>query len=307
MNISNRHTVSGRTTKMPYPPVPSGLYFLRLLLVLVMPLVTPPVLALADAVAKLPAKAEINSSIKFSQSVTSGAQLQLDVKQALLPDIIKEIAAKTKVEIHYSVLPEIPVTATCVAGKVQQLMECLVGKQIGVVSHKPEGGTQEQIWLIGSSMSVCSSASAVVPEADTAAYEPPQPPDKKQSNTLLGRLKNAKTSAERVEALGQMTMGADIKDPKVRKALNDALADGDPNIRSQALSAYTQLDKDNAVDAIGRALNDEDRVVRMAAIDTAADNLDLLEQAVNDRDASVGNYAAAKLAQLKRNLGRQGL
>jgi hypothetical protein len=275
----------------------------RIVLALLWPLLPTSVSAATATPASV---AAAQTTIQISQGKTPGAQWQLNVKQALLADIIKEVAAKTKVDIHYSVLPEIPVTATCVADKVQQLLECLVGKQIGVVSQKPEGSPQEQVWLLGSSMGGCPAATAAAAE-ETVSNEPPPPLDKKQSNALLGRLKKAKTAAERAEALGHLAMGADIKDPKVRKELDDALADSDPNIRSQALTTVSQLDKDNAAEAIGRALNDDDRAVRMAAIDTAADNQDLLEQAVNDRDESVGSYAAAKLAQLKRNLARQGL
>jgi hypothetical protein len=39
------------------------------------------------------------------------------------------------------------------------------------------------------------------------------------------------------------------------------------------------LDKDNATEIIGRSLHDSDSSVRMAAIESAADNRELLEQA----------------------------
>jgi hypothetical protein len=84
------------------------------------------------------------------------------------------------------------------------------------------------------------------------------------------------------------------------------MEDKNPVIRSQALSSMAALDKDNATIIIGRSLRDKDSSVRMAAIQSAADNQELLEQAVTDEDKSVSSYASDKLGALLRNRERFG-
>lgn len=249
------------------------------------------------------------ASIQFSQGKTPGAGLQLEVKQATLADIVKEIAAQTKIEIHYSVLPEAPVTATCVAGKVQALLECLVGKQIGVVTQKPEGASQEQVWLIGSSMNGCPAATAKAPEAP-APLAPPTPEqqaeaDQAQQEHTQAMLKQAKSKNpdERFSALGNLADPGN-QDPAIDQALRDALKDKDANVRSQAVASMAMRGADDMLEQLGQALHDSDAGVRMAAIGATNDN-GLLQQALSDKDPAVRGLAQSRLNQLERIAARQ--
>jgi hypothetical protein len=255
-------------------------------------------------------------SIQIVMSGQNDSAIRLEARLAPLGKILKELSAKTGAVIHYSVLPEAPVTATCAGATVSEIMDCLVAKQVGLVANKPEPGKPAEFWLLGTSVGSCKamtveSAPAVVfatavPVVDNAKTKP-APPNKEYSDALLAGLKDAKTVEERKNALSYLTAGADLNDPNVRSALTEAMADKNPAIRSQAMSSMASLDKDNATEIIGRYLHDSDSTVRMAAIESAADNRELLEQAVTDGDNSISSYAAAKLAVLLRNRERFGL
>jgi hypothetical protein len=192
-------------------------------------------------------------------------------------------------------------------------MDCLVAKQVGMVTNKPEPGKPGEFWLLGTSVGSCKAmtieAAPVAADAEpaaTTAQTKPEPANKEYSDALLAGLKDAKTVEERKNALSYLTAGADLNDPSVRSALTEAMADKNPVIRSQAMASMAALDKDNATEIIGRSLHDSDSSVRMAAIETAADNRELLEQAVTDPDNSISSYATAKLAMLLRNRERFG-
>ncbi|MDO9163766.1 MAG: HEAT repeat domain-containing protein [Methylococcaceae bacterium] len=251
------------------------------------------------------------SSIQLTLSKQAPDAIRLEARQAPLGKILKAIADKTGVNIHYSVLPDAPVTATCIGENVGQIMDCLLAKQIGLVTHKAQKDKPAEFWLLGSSVGSCQAVTIepTAPPAEQSVIEagdnsPPQA-SKEQTDAVLAELKNAKTVAQRNEALSHITMGADINDPGIRKAMDDALSDQNAGIRVQALATLSVMDKDNAAQALNRALQDKDSSVRTAAIENAADNRELLERALTDRDASVSSFAAAKLAALKRKEERQ--
>lgn len=74
-------------------------------------------------------------------------QLLLEARQAPLAQILKTIADKIGAQIHYSVLPQEPVTATCAGKTTQAVMECLVAKQIGLIAHKATKTKPAEFWL----------------------------------------------------------------------------------------------------------------------------------------------------------------
>ena len=53
-------------------------------------------------------------SIRVIRSENAESELQLEVRQASLKQVLDKIAGDTGLVIHYSVLPEGSVTATCV-------------------------------------------------------------------------------------------------------------------------------------------------------------------------------------------------
>ena len=121
---------------------------------------------------------------------------------------------------------------------------------------------------------------------------------------MLEKLRQANTPEEKVQALSDLSSGGVIEDPNVRKALNDAAMDQKAAIRSQAIITAAALDKGSAAEILANALHDKDVTVRMAALDMANGEKKVLEQALADSDASVRDYAAAKMAEIKQRQER---
>ncbi len=257
-------------------------------------------------------------AIQLTLPKVNNAPIFLEVRATPLVQILKKIADKTGAQIHYSILPEAPVTATCVGENVGQIMSCLVGKQIGLVAHKPQKDKPAEFWLLGSSMGSCQSlivaASPLpIPTPIQPTEELPPTPDEQaqydqalqaQTDLYLEQLKNAKNNDDRLQILGNLGSGVKSHDPNLRKVLGDAIVDKDSNIRKQAIATMVSLDKEGAIDVLSNALHDNDTSVRLAAVDYAGEDTDLLQQALGDSSAQVRNFAAAKLAQLKKIEGR---
>lgn len=244
----------------------------------------------------------------------TGTALILEARQASLGAILKEIADKTGALIHYSVLPEAPVTATCAGVSVRQIMDCLVGTQLGLVASSPQPGKVAEFWLLGSSVGSCKAITiepaiaknhATYRQRFMTAQEQEALAEiarHEQSDQLLQQLNSAGSTEHRVEALANLASDGDIEDADVRKALDEAINDKNPSIRAQALATLANLDKQRSTAVLGRALQDKDVSVRMLAVDSAHD-VGILQQALVDTDAGVRDYAAAKLAEIRRKEG----
>jgi hypothetical protein len=235
--------------------------------------------------------------------------IHLEARQAPLAQILKNIADKTGAQIHYSVLPDEPVTATCAGLNVEQIMDCLTAKQIGLVAHKAQNGKPAEFWLLGSSVGSCPAVTVTQPilpinTEQILTYEQQAAIDQgnqDQSDALLQKFKSSKDKAERAEALNNLVAVGKIDDPDVRNALDDALMDKDDSIRAQAVETLANLDKDNSTDFLNKALQDKSAEVRMAALGKAINQPELLERALTDADNSVRQYAHSLLAGLKNS------
>jgi hypothetical protein len=250
------------------------------------------------------------SNIQLTLSKQAPASIHLEARQAPLAQILKEIARKTGAIIHYSVLPEEPVTATCAGINAGQIMDCLVGKQIGLVAHKPQKDKPAEFWLLGSSVGSCQAVTIAPYESPNPAEIEQQPTpeaqaeieqaNQDQSDKLIAQFKSAKDKAERAEALNNLISVGKIDDPNVRNALQDAMADKDDSIRAQALETLTNLDQDNLAEYVDKAMQDPSPEVRMAALNKASGQVDLLERAVADKDRAVSQFATSLLEALKK-------
>ncbi len=249
-------------------------------------------------------------NIQITLSKQADTAIRLEARTAPLRKILKAIADKTGAQIHYSVLPAAPVTATCVGANVGQVMDCLVAKQVGLVAHKPQKDKPAEFWLLGSSVGSCQAVTVVPSEppiqAETEQQLTPEVQaeidqgNQNQSDKLISQFKNAKDKAERAEALNNLISVGKIDDPNVRNALQDAMADKNEGIRAQALETLANLDQDNLADYVDKAMQDPSPEVRMAALNKATGQVDLLERAVADKDRTVSQYAASLLKALKK-------
>jgi len=239
--------------------------------------------------------------------------ITLETRQAPLGQILKEITNKTGAIIHYSVLPEAPVTATCVGATVRHIMDCLVGSQVGMVAHSPQPGKAAEFWLLGSSVGSCQTVTIELGEQPVSVVqsnEPQSVPEapkltrQQRSDALLEQLKKGQTATQRNGALIDLATFGQLGDPNLRKALEDASVDSDASVRASAISTLTNLSKEkgsDVADILHRALHDSDASVRMIALDNAADDTEIYKQALNDSDNGLREFAAAKLEQIRKN------
>jgi hypothetical protein len=227
-------------------------------------------------------------TIQIIQPNPNDSALRLEARLAPLGKILKELAAKTGAVIHYSVLPESPVTATCAGANIWQLMDCPLAKQVGMVTNKPEPGKPAEFWLLGTSVGSCKAmtvepavpiqAASIKQHKPTAAEQAEiDQGNQNQSKVLLEKFKKFKDKGDRAEALNNLVAVGKIDDLNVRNALEEAMQDKDASIRSQAVETLANIDKDNATDYLNKALQDKSPEVRITALGKAGGQVQLLE------------------------------
>lgn len=249
-------------------------------------------------------------------STNKGSELQLEVRQVPMAEVLKAITAKTQVPIHFSVLPDGLVTATCVGSTLKQVLECLLERRADLVVRYPhipdksEGkGQLAEAWVLGSrqdGMGIQLDCSLTGKVGSTLPLEQSQQvPDTtakpNPSETLL-KMAKSNNAAGRAEAIGALLAAGTKDDPKIQEMLEDAVHDEDANVRAQALSTLTHWsnDTESISAALSEAIHDGSADVRLMAVDGITDDVDLLQQAVNDSDEVVRTTAITKLESLMK-------
>jgi hypothetical protein len=222
---------------------------------------------------------KIMPSIQLTQPYLNDSAIRLEARQAPLGQILKEITTKTGAVIHYSVLPEAPISATCASANIWQLMDCLVAKQVGLVANKPESGKPAEFWLLGVSVGSCQTLTV---EPTDSLFIQTQSTDPNQR-------------AEGIRNLGEL---GPKNDPDVNSALRNAMNDKDAIVRVQAIRSIALRGGEDVADRQSLALKDKDVNVRLTAVSDIQDDPVLLQQALNDIDQSVRNLAQSKLEDL---------
>jgi HEAT repeats len=275
--------------------------------------------SLAAAEQQNPAK----ESVEWRVVDDKNSQFQLEVKEIPLERIFSTITTKTGVPIHYSVVPEGLVTATCVGTTIKQVMECLLDKRADLIVRyaKPTASAQTdketkvadlnqpiEMWVLGSkytNVANCSGSTVTQHTIDNTPLKLAESQEKSvevepdQTDELL-KMAKSKDAIVRADSIGALMAAGREGDPNVRAALEEALADPNANVRAQAISSLAHREGSGAIDAIQEALHDSDAGVRLMAIDGAGDNTALLQQSVNDDDESVRNLAISKLEELQK-------
>lgn len=268
------------------------------------------------SVAPLPSEALTDLVI----SDDKGSELQLEVRQMPFAEVLDSIARQTRVTIHYSVLPEGMVTATCVGTTLKQVLECLLDRKADLIvrySHTPpQVGGNEQIaeaWVLGSrldgnpaSRTDCPATAKQAGEASLLLKQKEQSVEEEPDQTEeLIKMAQSKNPSERAEAIGDLLAGGRKGDPQVKAALLEALTDKDANVRAQAISTLAHREGSGATAAIQEALHDSSVDVRIMAVDGITDDAAMLQQAINDSDETVRGLATTKLEALtQRNKGQ---
>jgi hypothetical protein len=270
------------------------------------------------AVAQTPVNAPVKTSGKaFSDLVISdskGAELQLEVRQMPLVQVLDAIAKKTHVPIHYSVLPEGLVTATCVGTTLKQVLECLLDRKADLIVRYPrtpaKAGSKWQVaeaWILGSRLdgAVAKADCPVTGRSEGSLslrqnQEGAEAQSKPDETDKLLKIAKSKNARDRAEAIGSLLAIGRKGDPQMKAMLEEAVHDQDANVRAQAVSTLTHRDdfRENATEIIQEAMQDSSVDVRLMAVDGITDDVGLLQQAINDSDETVRGIAEIKLEQL---------
>ncbi|MBK8814500.1 MAG: HEAT repeat domain-containing protein [Methylococcaceae bacterium] len=280
-------------------------------------LTTPHAFASAENLSNAPQSSQ-PASVQLTVSKQEQPALRLEVKQAPLKQILIQIADKTGSVVHYSVLPEEPVTATCAGSAVKQIMECLLGNKVDRVyrqttlaknqpNHAKSGVAAEEIWILGArygnsgnnmSCTLDGNQTGIIGDNGLSDMGSPQ-----QALMRMTQIMNNPMYAELgKQALSMLAAGGKTGDAKtdeeIVKTLENALRDKNPEARAQAVFGLTQQDKSNT-GILHEALQDSNADVRLMAVDSAkADSTEgraVLSEALNDQDITVRALAEQKL------------
>ncbi len=246
-----------------------------------------------------------------------GSEFQLEVRQMPLVQVLKELSTKTSIPIHYSVLPEGLITATCVGNSLKPVLECLLNRKADIIVRYSKGkitntknGQIAEAWVLGSKLEAVPNSALCIAEGKQGSMnfnvaEQGDNTDTKtkpnQSDYLL-KIVQTGNPTERAEAIGNLLAIGAPNDPKVKAILEEAVHDQDENVRAQAISTLTHRDDydENAKVIIQEALQDSSVDVRMMAVDGITDDVGLLQQAANDSDETISAYATQKLEELSK-------
>jgi hypothetical protein len=226
-----------------------------------------------------------------------------------LTQVLANIVSKTKIAIHYSVLPEGLVTATCVGSSLKQVLECLLAGKADLIVRYQSGSDKvdhkDQIaeaWILGSSLAGVVAKVECPVVAGTGSLTFKQNEDDElaliaQTDALLKAAKSNKTD-DRIEAMSRLLVDGPKGDPAVKTALEQGLMDKDELVRAQAISSFSRREGSGAAAALQEALHDPSIQVRLMAVDGITDNTALLQQAINDNDETIRVLATKKLEAL---------
>lgn len=272
--------------------------------------------AKTSVVAPLPSKALTDLVITDDK----GSELQLEVRQMPFAQVLDSIARQTQVSIHYSVLPEGMVTATCVGTTLKQILECLLDRKADLIvrysDELAQAGGNEKIaeaWVLGSrldgnpdSRANCLATEKEAGKASLLLKQKEQTIEEEPDQTEeLIKMAQSKNPSDRAEAIGALMAGGRKDDPQVKAVLLEALTDKDANVRAQAISTLAHREGSGARTAIQEALHDSSVDVRIMAVDGITDDAAMLQQAVNDSDETVRSLATTKLESLtQKNKGQ---
>lgn len=254
-------------------------------------------------------------STEFVMGDDKGSEYQLEVRQMPLPQVLKELTLKTHIPIHYSVLPEGLITATCVGSTIKPVLECLLDRKADIIvrylhgkAGRADTGQIAEAWVLGSKLEavpkadLCTASSGQgsmsLNRADRLAEDDFEAKPV-QSDALL-KMARSKNPQERAYAIGALLADGRQNSPEIKAILEEAVHDKDANVRAQAVSTLTHREdfNQNAKDVIQEALQDSSVDVRMMAVDGITDDVGLLQQAVNDEDEAIRTFASLKLEEL---------
>ena len=244
--------------------------------------------------------------IKLIHTADTETRWQLETKQAQLAEILAHISTQTGIAIHYTVLPEGLVTATCVGATLKQVVECVLARKANLIvrlhpqTDQPYADPAAEMWVLGVRYVAATACADVAKEPEKANLIQAETSDAPPLDELLNQTQSQDANT-RANAIGALLSVGKAGDERIKNVLLVALTDPEAIVRAQAISSFARREGEAATAALQNALHDSDAGVRLMAVDGIGTDADLLRQAIDDEDATVRQLALSKLAALKKD------
>jgi hypothetical protein len=235
----------------------------------------------------------------------------LEAERAPLAQVLAEVGTKSGMTIHFSILPQDTVTATCAGDTVEQIVHCLLGADVNLVMRTAEpkpmtngakAQAAEELWILGSSYAKDRAGRRAAADCGVAdgAVDAKAMAKTENRSKLLETAASSRDEKARAGALSRLISEAPRGDPEVRAGLERALTDQSGDVRAQAVYGLALRVGPEAAPLLEDALRDADPSVRLMAVGSAWNDdtgAALLRSAVTDPDETVRALAVLKLEE----------
>ena len=248
-------------------------------------------------------------AVTLSHSKMVDAEWLLQVKNTSLDSVFDEVGRIENVQIHYSTLPKLIVTATCVGSTLEAVLKCLMGDSVDMVFRYTSNDNLvnglADVWILGSTLAslTVSDDRDCQPLSNTTKLVSKKNKireinDDSQFIKLVTSFEQG-SSKQRALALADLISNTGFKNIEIEPILHKAINDVAAIVRIQALFGYVhRYGGGNVRDELQQALQDSEAMVRMKAVELSEDSL-LLEQASTDENEVVRWLALSKLDEQK--------
>jgi hypothetical protein len=239
-----------------------------------------------------------------------GGTLQLQVAYAPLRKVLDELSRVTETGIHYSVLADERVSATCAGDSLKKVLKCLLGDSRNMVfqyaqSTEKVAGVRKpvDVWILGSSLTepvaLRNSDSCEKVQGESLAINKAlnvrQADERLLAKLMLGLA--SKDPKQRADAIADLATKTAMDNTEIDDALLKAMDDEAVIVKEQALFGWVYRKGDGATAELQHALQDTEMSVRLKVVDLTQ-NRALLTQATADSSKLVRQLAQMKLDDL---------
>ncbi|MCF8006111.1 MAG: HEAT repeat domain-containing protein [Methylovulum sp.] len=219
----------------------------------------------------------------------SAAKQLIKVHDTSLYTILNTIQQHTGIQLHYSDIPDVTLSVACQTSALSELLSCLLTPYSNwIVRYSKDELMQKssalpvEIWLINAT----APALAFTPIQKIATLAAPI---KVLSPSIFEGTVN-----QRLEALSLLGKNT-LSNADIHQTLTTLLNDENAEIRARSLQILAEQNDVQIAEFLHKALEDSDVSVRLTAVDYAGKDVQLLQQALNDQNATVRSYAEIKL------------
>jgi hypothetical protein len=185
-----------------------------------------------------------NNRLRVTVSGAAKEFIELEANKVLLSAVFDELANKTGIPVHYSVLAETPVTATCAGAGLEPVVKCLLGTDAGLMFRYRNGLSKtasaerpEALWILESSLAgaACTGSDSEDHRGGKARKTDAGKPASKRTRKLLNAAAAGNDPQQRVNALSELIVDKQADPTVVHAVLEKSLTDEDASVRAQAV------------------------------------------------------------------------